>query len=355
MFRYAEAANVTSFSDTLSDSVPSAVSNHTVSFVTPTGVANGQTITVSFADGPFVIGSVDYTDIDVATVSDFTLAANCSGTEQASAAFSGTLLTITLCSGDGGVISPNGTTTIEIGTNATFGTAGNQQLTNPAVGSYEIDLTAGTQDTGSTRVAIVNTVLVTASVDTLFTFSVAGVGGGEAVNTADTTGGTTTATTIPFGELVANTASTAAQDLTVVTNARSGFVVTVQADQQLLSSNGSDIDGFIDGGYNTTPVAWVNPSATPGLENTYGHWGVTSDDSTITNLLSNPFNVGAGGDRFRSASTSPIEVFRHDGPSDGTGQGEGTTRVGYKVEVSALQEAATDYQATLTYVATPVF
>ena len=240
--RFAEAANVTSFSDTLSDSAPGAVSDHTLQFTTLTGIANGSTIVVDFSNGPFVVGSVNHTDIDVATTSDFTLAANCSGSEEASAAFSGTTLTITFCSGDGGLVPSNGTTTIHIGLNATSQVAGDAQLTNPAVGSYHIPLTAGASDSGETRVAIVNPVPVSASVDTIFTFTVDGVNNGQAVNTADTTGGDTSATAIPFGRLTSGNASTAAQDLTVVTNSRSGFVVTVQTNQQLLSSNGSDID-----------------------------------------------------------------------------------------------------------------
>lgn len=342
--RFAEAANVTSFSDTLSDSAPSVVSNHTITFTTPTGVTNGQTVTVSFANGPFVVGSVDYTDIDVATTSDFTLAADCTGSEQASAAFSGTTLTITFCSGDGGSIPANGTTTIEIGTNATSQTAGNAQLTNPVAGSYEIDLTAGASDTGSTRVAIVASVNVTASVDTVFTFTVTGVAGNQTVN-GTTTGATTTATLIPFGQLQAGVASTAAQDLTVVTNARNGFVVTVTSDGQLNSATGADIDSFSDGGNQTTPIAWASPSGTVGLEDTYGHWGLTSDD----------VDHFAAQETYVAASTTPVEVFTHDGPTNGTVTGEGTTRVGYTVQVSSLQEAAEDYQATLTYVATPVF
>lgn len=351
--RFAEAANVTSFSDTLSDSAPGVVSDHTIAFTTPTGVANGETVTVDFSDGPFVVGSVDYTDIDVATTSgEFTLAANCAGSEMASAAFSGTTLTITMCAGDGGLIAANGTTTIQIGLNAA---GGNAQLTNPAVGSYEINLTAGSVDTGATRVAIVSSVTVTASVDTLFTFTVNGVAGGQTVNTADTTGGTTTATAIPFGLLEAGTASTAAQDLVVTTNARNGFVVTVATDQQLTSSNGADIDSFRNGNGDTTPTAWEAPTATLGQEEEYGHWGVTSDDNTLTDLLNDVFNVGGGGDRYVAVLTTPVEVFRNNGPVDGTTQGVGRARVGYKVEISALQEAADDYTATLTYVATPVF
>ena len=350
--RFAEAANVTSFSDTLSDSAPGAVSDHTIQFTTPTGVANGSTVVLNFSNGPFVVGSVNYTDIDVATTSDFTVGPSCALTERVGASWSGTTLTLTFCSGDGGSIPANGTTTIEIGLNATSQVAGNAQLTNPAIGSYQIPLTAGASDSGETRVAIVNTVLVSASVDTVFTVTVDGVSGGEVVNTADTTGGITTATQIPFGTLTANNASTAAQDLTVVTNARSGFVVTVQADQQLVSSNGSDIDGFANGNYNNSPIPWAVPGATPGDEDTYGHWGITSDDNTVG---ANLFQVGTGGNRFVSASTTPVEIFNHNGPTDGTGNGEGTTRVGYKVETSSLQEAAEDYQATLTYVATPVF
>jgi hypothetical protein len=347
--QFVEAANVSNFSDTLSDSAPSVVSDHTIVFTTPNGVANNQIITVDFSDGPFVVGAVDDTDINVSTTSgSFTLAADCTGTEMASAAFSGTTLTITLCNGDGGAIATNGTTTIQIGN-------GGNQLTNPATGSYEIALTAGSLDTGRTRVAIIDSVTVTAAVDTQFTFTVTGVATGQTVNTFDSTGGPTSATEIPFGTLVSGNASTAAQDLTVQTNASNGFVVTVTADSQLISGNGADIDGFRNGDFDTTPVAWEASADTLGQENTYGHWGLTSDDDSLTSGLVNLFNVGGGGNRFVSASTTPVEVFRHDSVTDGTITGEGTTRVGYKVEVGPFQEAADDYQATLTYVATPVF
>ena len=354
--RFAEAANVTYFKDTLSTSAPSVASNHTIQFTTPTGAANGSTVTVVFPAGFTGAGSIVATDIDVATTSDFTVAANCAGSEKVSAAFSSNTLTLTFCSGDGGLLPANATTTIEIGTNATFPTTGTNRLINPATPqSYELSLTAGASDSGKTRVAIVNTVQVTASVDTLFTFTVAGTGGGTVVNTADTSGGTTTAQTIPFGKLVSGVASTAVQQLTIVTNARQGFVVTVAASSQLVSANGADIDGFINGAYTTTPTAWTAPGNTPGSENSYGHWGITSDDSTLTSTPTNSFNVGSGGNRFVSASTTPVEVFRNYGPTNGATQGQGTTKVGYKVQISPLQEAADDYQATLTYVATPVF
>lgn len=350
-FRFAEAANVTYYSDTLSDSAPSVDSNHTIVFTTPSGIANASTITIAFPAQFTGTSTINAADIDVATTSDFTVADNCAGADQIGAAWSLNTLTLTFCAGDGGSVPVNGTTTIQIGTNAS---GGSDQINNPAAtGPYEINLTAGASDTGSTIVAIVNTVLVTASVDTLFTFAVAGRPSGTTVNTAHTTGGATTATTIPFGELDANTASTAAQLLTVTTNARNGYSVTVEADGMLESANNADIDGFINGAYTSTPTAWTSPGGTPGSENTYGHWGITTDDSTLSGGAN--FNVGGGGNRYVSASTTPIQVMSHTGPSNGTTQGSGTTTVGYRVEVSSLQEGAEDYQAVLTYIATPVF
>lgn len=350
---FAQAANVTSFSDTLSDSAPSVGSNHTITFTTPTGVANGETIVLDFSDGPFVMGAVGFTDVDLATTSDYTITgSSCGAGTQIAVSTTVDSMTFELCAAESQSIPANSTTTIQIGTNAD---AGSQQITNPGLGSHQINITAGASDEGSTEIAIVDSVTVTATVDTLFTFAVNGVAGGETVNTADTTGGTTTATAIPFGALQSGVASTAAQDLVVTTNSANGFVVTVAVDQQLTSGNGADIDGFVEGSYTETATAWAAPSPVAGSENTYGHWGLTSEDNTLSAGLSDTFNYDGGGDRFVSASTTPIEVFRNDGPTDGVATSTGRTRVGYKVEITQLQEAADDYQATLTYVATPVF
>jgi hypothetical protein len=354
--QFVNAANVTTFSDTLSTSEPSVASNHTITFTTPSGVDDGETIVIDFTDGTFDDNTVDFEDLDVsvAGTGDLTVEASCT-TQDVSAAFVADVLTITFC-GNGASIGLGGTTTIEIGTNATSEVSGASQLTNPAAGSHKISVTAGagSVDTGETQVAILAVVTVTASVDTLFTFTVAGVAGGQTVN-GTTTGATTTATSIPFGLLNADTASTGAQDLSIVTNARNGFVVTVSSDGQLDSTNGADIDGFRNGNYDTTAVPWESPSASVGSEETYGHWGITSDDPTTAVGLIDRFDVTGDGQDYVSASTTPVEVFRHTGPTDGTTTGEGTTRVGYTIEISSLQEAADDYTAVLTYIATPVF
>lgn len=331
------AANVTSFSDTLSDSAPSIVSNHTISFVSPSGVAAGESIVITFPAG-FNLGSVGEDDIDLEVngVDEATDA-------TASGATWGVDVTgqvVTIESGTD-TIGGTATITVKIGSHADGSGTGVNQITNPTVGSYAIGVTSGASDSGETRVAIVDSVTVSAAVDTTFNFTVTGVAPGVDVNGHSTTG-STTPTAIPFGQLVANTASTAGQNLAVTTNAANGFSVTVQVDQQLTSATGADIDGFIDGDYTSSPTAWAAPTPAIGDEDTYGHWGITTED-------------GFASQNYVSASTTPVEVFSHTGPADGTTAGIGTTQVGYRVEISSLQEAGDDYEATVTYVATPVF
>lgn len=347
--RFAQAANVTEFSNTLSDSAPSTESDHTITFTTPTGIANGQTITLDFSEGPFT-GTSSITAADVAVYDDETLLttdAACSGAET-SAAFAGEVLTITFCVGQGASIPPNGTTTIMIGENA----GGTNQLVNPAgTISYAIGLTAGGSDIGTTRVAIVAPVVVTAAVNTIFNFTVNGLGPSDGNVNDAVINGTSTAIAIPFGTLTENNPVTIAQQLQVETNAAYGFAVTAQVDQQL-SSGSAEIAAFIDGSFTSTPTAWQG--LTPNVSNpdTWGHWGITTDDATVAS--GNPFEVGTLGEYYVAASTTPVTVFAHSGPADNTTQNIGTARVGYTAEISALQPAG-QYTAALTYVATPVF
>lgn len=340
------AANITTVSDTLSDSAPSASSTHTIVFTTPSGVAAGETVVIDF-NGNFNPSSLDFNDVDLATTTDAVLGGSASGGQWGVATDA---TSITFTSGTG-VIAPNATVTIEIGTNATFGSTGNTNIVNPgSEGSYEIDLTVGTQDTGSTRVVIIDSVQITAAVDTIFTFAVSGVNAGVSVNGVNTTG-TTSTTTIPFGQLDAGVATMTAQNLVVNTNAANGYVVTVQLDGALRSSTGADIDGFDEGSDTDTPAAWASPVGVVGSENTYGHWGFTSTDDDTTRDPGDEFNAS----EFAAASTSPRVVMSNDGPANGTGNGVGQAYVGYRAEINALQEAGDDYETTLTYVATPIF
>jgi hypothetical protein len=223
-------------------------------------------------------------------------------------------------------------------------------ITNPsATTSYEFTASAAT-NTGQFRVAIVDDVLVTANVDTTLVFTISGTSSSSTVNgSPTTTATTTTSVALPFGTLSPNSSKVLAQDLTVQTNARNGYVVTVEQDQQLQSSTGADIDGFVDGNWTTTPTAWAAPSNSIGDENTWGHWGLTSTDFVTTRSVEFSSNTWV------AASTSPTIIMGHTGPADGTTAGIGRATIGYQAQITALQEAGDDYSTTLTYIATPTF
>ena len=337
VYTTAQAANLIEVSNTLTDSGPGATSGHFFSFEIPTGssVAGANDYVITF-DSAFV-------DVSTVVSGDLTVRLN-AGAPIAIGNFAAGATTLTF---DNVAATAGDVVTVEIDPGV---------ITNPStIQSYEFLITVAnaTSDSGRTRVAIVDYVDVTAVVETTFDFVVSGTGTSTAVNGTSTTG-STTATEIAFGVLEAGTVYTMAQELSVVTNAANGFVVTVQQDGNLQSSTGADIDGFIDGAYTNTPTVWASPSNSLLQENTWGHWGLTSDDSELSTLDPDEFTV-SGGDRWVAASTTPRVIFSHSDPVNGVGQGYGTTTIGYQVEITPLQEAADDYQTTLMYIATPTF
>lgn len=347
-FNTARAANVTYVYDLLSDTAPGAASNHTIEFVNPTEVANTETIVITFPATFGLIAGIDTNDVDLLVDG---VAEDIEGGDWlvTSDATSVTLTNVV------GTIPAFSTSTILIGTHATNEGVPDEQITNPVAPtngneSYEIDISAGTSDSGHTRVVILDTVEVTAIVETVFDFTVYGNGAGETVNGTTTTI-TSSSTTIPFGILTAGDIETISQDLTVGTNARNGFVVTVNTDGDFESSTGADIDVFDDGVISTTPASWSTPFNNIADEDTWGHWGVTSEDTDTDGNRVTEF----GADEWVGVDTTPVVLFAHDGPADETTPGAGSTTVAYQVEISPLQEAGDDYSTILTYVATPTF
>lgn len=334
----AEAANLTDVKDTLSNSAPSETSVHTIQFRSPTGVTASQNISITFPSTFTGTTSIAATDVTFNNAgSAETIVAGAPGATQWGFTWTGNVFRLTAGSSES--LASNATATITIG--------GTNKITNPAsLTSYEFTVTAGTADSGQFRVAIVDDVLVTANVDTALTFTVTGTSTGVTLpGVSGTTATTTTSDTLPFETLSAGTPKLLAQQLSVTTNAIQGYVVTVEQSQNLLSSTGADIDGFIDGAYTNTPTAWVAPSNNISNENTWGHWGLTSSDTDYFPTA----------DRWVAASTTPRAIMAHNGPSDGVTPGIGFATVGYKAEITALQEAGDDYNTMLTYIATPTF
>jgi hypothetical protein len=352
-FERVQAANLIQISNTLSDSSPSSVSNHTIEFTVPsasTGMGDGDTITVTFP-ASFNMGLVAIGDVDLLINSaSQTLAGAPNGTTWGFD-ITGSVLTFTASTTP--ALEADDEVVILVGTNADGGV---NQVSNPPgpAASYEFVVTAGA-DAGRMRVAILPTVEVTAIVETTFAFTVSGVAAGEVINGATTTG-TSSTTSIPFGVLEHDTFYSLGQELTVSTNAANGFVVTVEKDGPFQSSTGAIIDTFIDSSYENTPTAWQAPGRDIFASTTWGHWGLTSDDETLNG---NEFNASStdqtAGNRWVAASTTPRAVFAHSGPADGETQNIGLARVAYAVEITPFQEAGFDYKTTLMYIATPTF
>jgi hypothetical protein len=208
-------------------------------------------------------------------------------------------------------------------------------------------------------VALVEPITVTATVNASLTFVVTGVNSSESVHGgAETTDVTTTATSIPFGVLAPDVPKVAAQDLAVATNASDGFTVTIFQDGNMVNAAGDEISSFEDDSPVATSAAkaWTAPSATLDVPTTYGHFGFSSEDSQVdASCLAEPGGGYFDGNLWAGLTgTTPEEIMCHVGPSDGTTEHKGTTRIGFQAEVSSLQPAG-EYRNTLTYIATPTF
>ncbi|NTU98711.1 hypothetical protein HGA64_01745, partial [Candidatus Falkowbacteria bacterium] len=307
----ANAASLGSVRDVLGSSSPGATTSHSISFIFHQSLLPG-----------------DY--IDVILPTDFASGINSAGLT----------CPVDMIS-DVGFMSTGTSTARCVAINpipATTSILSMQNVTNPSVtGSYAIytstnDSLGTVKESAVAMVAVVDTVSVSASVSASLTFNISPVATSTNVNGADTT--LTSATfSLEFGLLTVSSSSVIAQELSVITNADDGYSVTVEQNQNLTSNSGSDIDSFING-TTTSPLPWQSPENTLDQEWTYGHFGITSEDTTLSN------NDWFGNNLWEGFNNSdPIEVMYHNGPADGLAVDKGLTRVAYRIEVSPLQEA----------------
>ena len=351
---FAKASALNSVKDTLSDSDLNVVSTHAISYTSLATLSAAGTILVTFDYeniNDFDLTNLASADISVGGVITgyYNDSASCgggSGEIYLSNIDTGTdVVTFTVCPTD--QIVP-GAATI---------TFSNKIINYNAIGSSVIRIDHGTE-VGETRVYIIDDVLMTASVDTYFTFTISPASAGIGINGETTlTFATSSATALAFGDIDPWVSKTLGQLLQVETNAGSGFVVTLQDNGTMVSANGADIDRFVDGAGTATPTSWATPSNTLDVEATYGHYGVTSDDTNLdTDTSGGGVNdFGAATAQYAGNLSSPRAVFAHTGPSDNITQTKGKALVGFKIQIGSLQEAATDYTTTLTYIATPTF
>lgn len=334
-------------SDTMSrlgsSSAANVTSDHTIQFVTPSGVASGETIVIDFPSdfngSTHPSGALDYTDIDlfIDDVPDGT----CDGTAQTIvgatpgvsdwlAEFSGTdnrTLTIT-SGGTSAVVAAGYEVCIEIGQNAEGGAANSQYINPTTIGSFMIGLEAGV-DTGDVSVSIIanDVVVITAKVNETITFAISdydiGFGVLSLSNARFATG------TEPYG--ADGPTPVSAHTMSVATNGSSGYDITYKG--LTLESGLDDID-----------VATItgDGDGVPGSEQ-FAISFTTSGNATIASAYQQASS------NYSFVETTETSFASETGPT-----ATETLSAFYLANISGLTPAGT-YSTAITYVASANF
>jgi hypothetical protein len=177
---------------------------------------------------------------------------------------------------------------------------------------------------------------VSMTIDPSLSFAVAGTASATACNGA-TSNVTTTATTIPLGTPTVSVNNIGVQNLTVTTNAGSGY--TVSARYTAPPTNGANtIDDHT--GSNAAPTAFT----AVGTES----YGYSTNDGTLGTGTAGRFTA-TGGDKWAAFTTTNAEVA-----FSAAGVANETTCFAQQAGVSGTTPAGT-YTTTVIYTATPVY
>jgi hypothetical protein len=338
---------------------------HVVQFNTATAQANGYfrillpADTTASNDGNPDDGGYDFnTSVDV-TASDV------SGYDFVTG--------VATASGDTGCTSPANYHCFEVHYSGTGGVGttitvniGNTNGTNtpvaPATGGSHTEGTADTYsyivrnynagdslvDSTSGQVAHIEAVRITATVDPTINFSIAGISSG-ATRCGVLTDVTTTATAVPFGLMSLNSFKTLAHNLTVSTNASSGYVVTA-AENDELGKDGATSPFIPDTSCDTGPCTISSEEDwNTATNNGFGYSIENVDAATV------PFEYDTAGtfDARPFANTvdgdAPQTIFSSTAVANSE-----NAYVCYRLSVGATQ-AAGDYENQITYTATGTF
>ncbi|MFY9461706.1 MAG: hypothetical protein WAP51_00695 [Candidatus Sungiibacteriota bacterium] len=204
----AYAAALTAKTDTMSSLKISTLANHDIQFTSPTGVASGATIIITFPADFSIAATMDFTDMDVLDDAvNVTLAAAPSGATWGAVRTSATVITLT----NGTTVVAGGSVIrIKIGTNATNQSTGVRQITNPTTtGAKTIAISGTFGDTGNIVVTILtdDQVAVSGTVAESMTFTLG-------------------ATSVALGTLSSSAVTSGSHTVTLATNAPSGLTLS---------------------------------------------------------------------------------------------------------------------------------
>ena len=327
----AHASSLTNLSDILSTQSASTSANHTISFTTPTGVASGETIILTFSSSttaPTINASLTYTDIDVLDDGvDITLGSTPSGATAGVVRTSATVITFT---NGTSAITAGSVITFKIGTNATNQSTGVYTITSGTAGTMYVAVTGSFGDTGVLSVPIISSsnVSVTATVDDTLSFSVSDsdifFGNLSSSFACFAQGSDPGAVTCP------TTSETEAFSMTAQTNSLTGYTVTVQG-------------GTLTSGLNTITALPANTNSSAGSE----QFGMRLVHSGGSGSVTAPYS--ASGYAYTATSGTAVEVA-----SATVATTTDTYSVRYIANISTVTEAGS-YSTTQTFVATANF
>ncbi len=207
-------------------------------------------------------------------------------------------------------------------------------------------------DTMQGRIAVVESVRVTATVDPTLTFIIdnVNVGAGQTIcgNTLGTAASNTTATQVAFGSLQLAAFNDLAQRLSCVTNSRYGYVVTAYESKPMTNiSSGTTIpDTDCDAGTcnATTQAAWITDNST-------SQWGYA-----MQNISSSTIGADYGGTGLFNAKAFGLGAANAQMIMRNTSTPTVTERsyMCYRITASTTQEAG-KYESQIIYTATATF
>lgn len=334
----ANAASLTSISDTMSTVKAATASNHTIIFTTPSGITFGSTTVITFT-GWSNLGQIGTSSIDILVGNSTTTATQQVIASSSSAgagvwgfATSSNVLTLTAPT-SGTVPTANQVVIIKIGTNATSSAQGTQQITNPGAGTYNPTIGGTMWDSGSFTVNIVanDTVSISATVAQTITFSLS-------------------TTTLYFGTLSSVSAkyasstgingdsatTSAAHNIQVNTNAPYGYTISIQGDTLRSQQNGSH-----------TVTAIGETASSPVLGTAQFGLFATSTGGTGASIDATYGTFGKYG--FDASTSTATTLATGNVPTNTT-----TYNMYYLANITSLQAAGT-YTTNLTYVSTANF
>lgn len=202
-------------------------------------------------------------------------------------------------------------------------------------------------DTIQGKIAVVEAVRVSATVDPTLTFTIdaVGVGTGSTAcgNTFASNAANTTATQVAFGSVSIGSANDLGHRLSCVTNSDNGYVVTVYEDGNMKNiSNATTIP-------DTTCPGNACTISSPAIWNTYSAsgWGYTIQNINVGTSI---FHYDAGYKPFGNGTANSKQIMSNTTTPSATEQ----AYICYRLTASTTQEAG-NYENRLIYTATSTF